>query len=436
MRILSLGFPLPGPQIDNYTFASAPSFFDYDALVVDPSTLSQLIEQVVDATGEFATHFDYPVANAITSPLAVGLGDLLRRRQEETARLLARGGLVVCFAYPDVVHTRVVGFTGCDRYYWLPAPPGMQYREPHLVPAEGTEVFPTDLDHPFAPYIEAYRRKFAYRAYVSETIADFPSFGRVFARSAGGAPVGVELAVGGGCVVFLPPPRKVASGQERYAFSDTLQACIRRALDRAVEGPPPPWVDQYALPGLADLQAERAQAEERLAEARDALDHAAARLAELEKYRRLLWQEGKLGLEGPVREALALLGFSVTPDLDAPAELRFERQKVLLEVEGSPSAVGMEAHYRLRRRLEQGIAESGQPQRGLLVINGHRLLPPAERPPQFEDSLRVAAESMRYGVVTAEQIFQAVRAALEGDQETVGAFRARLLSAEGVLSSD
>ena len=44
-RILSLGFPLPGTHVDNYTFLSAPAFFDYDAIVVDP--LDELAEQIV-----------------------------------------------------------------------------------------------------------------------------------------------------------------------------------------------------------------------------------------------------------------------------------------------------------------------------------------------------------------------------------------------------
>ena len=33
MRILALGQPLPDPLIDNYNWASAPSFFDYDAII-------------------------------------------------------------------------------------------------------------------------------------------------------------------------------------------------------------------------------------------------------------------------------------------------------------------------------------------------------------------------------------------------------------------
>ena len=69
----------------------------------------------------------------------------------------------------------------------------------------------------------------------------------------------------------------------------------------------------------------------------------------------------------------------------------------------------------------------------MLIINGHRTKPPAERPAQYRDALRLAAESLRYCVATTEQLFHAVRAALEADDATVRAFRDRLLTNEGIL---
>jgi len=142
-----------------------------------------------------------------------------------------------------------------------------------------------------------------------------------------------------------------------------------------------------------------------------------------------------------VRDALALLGFRVAPqDIDTPAQIQLDADKrsqqiALLEVDASEEAVGMDGHYRLRRRLEEAIAQA-KPKRGLLVINGHRTQAPSERPAQYQDSLRMAAESLRYCVATTEQLFHAVRAALEENEATVAAFRDRLLTTEGVLQED
>lgn len=442
MRILSLGTPLPGPPIDNHTFASAPAFFDYDALVVDPQALSQLIEEVVEGSAEHTTRSGERVANAPTAPDAVGLADLLRDRQEETARLLARGGLVVCFAYPNVVHHRVAGFTGCDRYFWLPAPPGLQYREPFLRRGVGSELIPIEHDHPFGPLIDQFRGKLTYHAYFADCEPGFagPS-GRVFARSLGGAAIGVEFPIAQGKAVFLPPIARLPNSDARYAYSSALQEAIRRLLNLAATASPPPWLGQYELAGLSARLSTRDDTQRNLAEAQEALAAAQDAVDELDRYRRLLWQEGKYGLEEPVRDVLALLGFRiVAKDLDAPAQIqlgigRGRSQVAFLEVEGSDEAVGMDGHYRLRRRLEEAIAQ-GKPRRGLLVINGYRTQPPAERGAQYQDALRVAAESMRYCIATTEQLFHAARASLQGDEATVHAFRERLLTTEGVLRED
>ena len=441
MRILSLGFPLPGPQVDNHTFASAPTFFDYDALVVNPQALSQLIEEVVGGSKEHVTRSRERVVNAPTAPDAVGLAELLRDRQDETARLLARGGLVVCLAYPNVMHRRVAGFTGCDRYFWLPAPPGLQYGEPYLRRGTGSELIVTEHDHPFGPFVQQYRTKLAYHAYFADDAPGFARAGRVFARSIGGAAVAVELHLAQGQVVFLPPPARYPTGDARYAFSNALQDGIRHALGQAVTSKPPAWLREYELPDLSERLATRDEARRQIAGAQEAFAASEDALEELERYRRLLWQEGRFGLEQPVRDALALLGFRVTPqEIDAPAEIRLDagerrEQVALLEVEASDEAVGMDGHHRLRRRLEEAIAQS-KPKRGLVIINGHRTQPPAQRDAQYQDALRVAAESMRYCIVTTEQLFHAVRAVLEGDEETVRAFRDRLLTTEGVMKED
>ncbi|MEX0786677.1 MAG: hypothetical protein WD939_08580 [Dehalococcoidia bacterium] len=440
MRILSLGFPLPGAPIDNHSFASAPSFFDYDAIIADPSALSQLIEDIVEGSAEHTTHAGERVVNGASGPGAVGLADLLHDRQDETSRLLARGGLVVCMAYPNVVHQRVTGFSGCDRYFWLPAPAGVRYGEPHLRRGAGTEVTPVEHDHPFGPYVSRARGKLAYHAYFADDVPGLAGNARVFARSAGGVAVGVELTLEHGRAVFLPPPARAPSADERYDLSNSLQEGVRHTLRLASSAEPPAWLGEYALPELAERFAARDEARERLAHAQDALAGSEETLEELERYRRLLWQEGKYGLEEPVRDALRLIGFRViAQDIDTPARIdleeRSDRRVALLETEASVDAVGMDGHYRLRKRLEEAIAK-GEPRRGVLIINGHRTLPPSDRPAQYDDPLRVAAESLRYCVATSEQLFHAARAQLEGDEATVRAFRERLMSTEGVLRED
>lgn len=435
MRTLILGYPLPNPSFDNYTFLNAPAFFDYDAVVADPAGVTRVVKEVLGQAAVHVTYLDQPVVNGPSSPAAVGLADQLLRRREETARLLGRGGLVVCFLRPNVVHGGVAGFPGCDRYSWLPAPSGLIYGDGHLPAGEGHGLVVTAPAHPFARYIEEQRPFLRYDAYLADDrVPGFAAFGSVFARSVGGAAVGVELAAGGGRIVLLPSPDGLPEGHPRTGIARTLVRCLEGYLGGQVEERTPAWVEAEGLPGLEPLQAEEERAAQRWAEAEAALAAARAQREELAKYRRLLWQEGKLGLEAAVRDALRLLGFWVSADLDEPATLTAEGETVFLEVDGSSETVEMEPHYRLRQRREDELRRSGRLPRGLLVVNGYRLLPPEERPPQYIDALRIAAESMRYCLMTGQQLLELVRRALAGaDEEALRCLRQAILAAEGEL---
>src|SRR5690348_4747809 len=125
MRLLSIGYPLPHPNVDNASILNAPSLFDYDAVLVDPAGISAAIAAILSEGSEAWTAADEPVLNAPSGPTVAGLADLLRGRLAEAERLLARGGLIFVIGEPNVAVPGVAGFAGCDRYFWLPAPGGV-----------------------------------------------------------------------------------------------------------------------------------------------------------------------------------------------------------------------------------------------------------------------------------------------------------------------
>lgn len=434
MRILSVGFPMPGPRVDNFNFLSAPTFSDYGAVVVEPGAFSRVIEEVVAGEAEHRTFFDEPVVNGAAGPGAVGLADLLRDRQRQVARLLGGGGTVVVFAYPDVVHTNVAGFTGCDRYFWLPAPAGLAWREPYLVRAAGDRLGDVDRDHAFAEAVDAMARYVGFRAeFAHEAVVR--GSGTVFARSPGGSFIGVEFPVGEGVVVFLPALRKAPSGEDRYRISNVLQDAIARVAGRLDEAAPV-WLGDYPLPGLVDAEAELAEARVRLEEAEAEVREAQARKAALDRRLRILWLGSGPALVDALKEALSAIGFTVAGGFGEPVTATIDGQRVAVEVAGGDGEVGLEPHYRLRARIEAAIAEGKAVPRGVVFVNGYRQRPPANRPTQYAQALRVAAESMRYCVATTDQLYQAVRSAMEGDEVTVARFRELLLSTDGALRLD
>ena len=436
MRILSLGQGLPDASIDNFNWASALSFYDYDAIVVDPlEAVSRLIDGVVrDGTG-FFTYHEEPIADGPSTSEAVGLADLLRRRRLETERLLARGGLVVCFGYPDLPHPQVSGFTGCHRYYWLPAPAGADYGPNYIRAAGGRNISVTDYEHPFANYLDSRRSDVLYRAWFAEGSAGFAG-SKVLARSDGGTAVALDVPVGEGRIIFLPAlPSRISSG-ERSTIASNLVTAIRNTLLSSAEATPPVWLEHHSLPGLDGINRRIEDTEARLDELEAELHAARAEYLGIDRYRRLLWQEGKFGFELPVRDSLALLGFSQYSNLDDPAVFSFGGNTVYMEAESNLQAVGMEPHYRLRQRIEEKIADEGRaPPKGIVVVNGFREQQPSERPQQYTDALRVASESMRYCLLQASDLYDAVRYKLEGRGEPQ-AFLNKLLATEGLFAPD
>jgi hypothetical protein len=433
VRVLSLGIALPDQQVDNYSWAGALSFFDYDAIVVDPMVaVSEFIEGVVRDGMSHTTYNEEVVENGTTTAFTVGLADLLRRRADETERLLAKGGLVVCFAYPDVPHPRVANFTGCHRYYWLPAPAGIAYSHEFLKPAGGTEVLPTDYEHPFAAFLERHRTTVQYRAIFAEGNVGIGESARVIARSPGGAALALDLAVGGGRVVFLPAVSQRLSSADRTALASTIVSGVRNLLLVGAEGPAPAWVSGFDVPGLQNASEKIDATESRLEEVEIELDEARNAYRALDRYRRILWQEGKYGLELPVRDALSLLGMTAFAKPDEPAVFSYAGSQILVETEGSSGEIGLAPHYRIRQRIESHIADRKDVPRGLLVLNGHRNTPPAARPRQYAEELALAAKTMRYALIETTRLFEAVRAKMAGDDEAVGAFLAALVETEGV----
>jgi hypothetical protein len=204
MRLLAIGYPLPDPAIDNYNVFSAPSYSDYDAVFVDPGSITRCVAQLVDEGTEFNAFDDRPVLNAPPSATSVSGADQVRRRAEETRRLLEAGGTVLVMARPDAVQTGLMGFEGCDRYSWLPAPAGLSWGMPYMRPAEGTTVRVLAEDHPASGLLRDFRNDVSYRAVFDDRQAELRRQARFLAAGGSGVPIAAEFQVLGRRTSTIP----------------------------------------------------------------------------------------------------------------------------------------------------------------------------------------------------------------------------------------
>jgi hypothetical protein len=192
-------------------------------------------------------------------------------------------------------------------------------------------------------------------------------------------------------------------------------------------------VEKRTVPGLDERAEALSDAQTAAASAHAALAEAQAAHDALGRFQRLLWQEGTVGLTAVVLEALRLIGFGVYDAKPNELEVTLGDERALIEIEGGEYPIEMSAHHRLRQRIEQAIERRGLAPRGILFVNGQRLVGPEERQ-HVSDSLRIASETMRYCLAPTTSLFEAVVAQLGGDDQAVAEYRRRLLAHDGLLS--
>ena len=240
LRTLVTGIPLPNAAFDNASFLSAPSLSEYSRLFIDPAAASRVIDEVVQGTAAHQTYGGQAIVNGEGSSFAFGLVELLEMRRRETARLLERGGLIVCLGHPDAVHTDVAW----SRYSWLPEDEGFVPAK-HLLPGFGTTgSVLTVTDHPFASFVQALEKNIAYRTHVDEDAPALSQRGRVFARSAGGSAVGFDLPLAGGHLVFLPALEKPEA--IRMNVAEVVAECLEAWAADAAGERRPEWIRKEA----------------------------------------------------------------------------------------------------------------------------------------------------------------------------------------------
>lgn len=434
MRLLSIGFPLPNVAIDNYNPLTAPSYNDYDVLFIDPASIDRTVRELVDGGKEFEAVDGRPIINGSTSASAVGAADQLRRRNDETRLLLESGGLVVVFARPDAVQAGLLGFEGCDRYHWLPAPAAVSWGPPMLKPAEGKTVRIRAEDHPFTEVLRQFRKETTSRAVFDDRLPEVRRHGRVIATGGASVPIAMDFEVLAGHVVFLPVIAE-SSTNSRSSLAQAIIDASRRLSGAAFEQPAPRWASSLAIPGLEQVEAELEEAESAAAAANSHATAVRERHDSLARHRRLLWEDGR-AYAGAVNEALRMVGFTVTSGPLDPLVVESEGRPAFVEVESDRDQVVEWPYIRLQRRLEEHLLKTGEALKGVVIANGHREKDPDEREAEVSAPLVTACTNYRYSLLTARTLFELTRRVLgNADERAMLGVRRRIMEGSGALES-
>lgn len=421
LKILSVDIPLEGGAVTVGGFGAAPSWSDYDAVVLDMERVSSYVERVV--RGKYATHDStgMPIVNSTESHRAgnVSLTQLIDRRTRELNDLLGSGGTIICFIYPPVNHSGVGTHQTWPIYSWLPGPIPNMYdsgnlREGHG-PAEGAVQ-----RHAFAQFFAAFAGQLRYRAGFDASVARYPDRFTPICRTRSGLIVAAEGKVPNlpGKLIFLPTIEPWDESETPTKAAGVLRDCVLRLLDNPPDEDLPEWVADVELPKLADLEKDIRSEEEKLGQARLRVDEARATAEEVARFKALLWSTGKFQLEPIVRQAFRALGFRVEEGDRDVVLFEGDVKLAIAEVEGTLGQVDVDKFRQLLDYVQDELQESSQQVKGILVGNGHRLDAPDLRGDQFTDHCRRGAETQGYCLLPTTELLKAVCAVLADPMRT------------------
>ena len=430
MRIISLGCPVPSPNVDNHSIANAPSIFDYDACIIDMQAVSEQIEGIAASTLNAKAPDGRAVSAGESGAFHFGLSELLELRQLELRQLLDNGGILVLFAYPNVRHPGVASFPGLNRYSLIPTPEGDPFKWPTLRPADGKDVRVTVPQHPASGFLDDLSSRIRYRA-----LFDLPasSKGEVVGRSIGGAAVAAEFRVGPGRIIALPPTYNLATAQ-RKAFSSSLLEMIERLVEEPDLAAAPVWVRRYDTPEASAARDELSEAEAELKQAERRVKEAQTLVVDSTRFEGMLWQSDNASFRETVHDAFRLLGYTVS-GADGGGEIRDGAETALLELASAANAISDRLYLALQQRVEEHYLRRKARPKGIIVANGHRQTDPRLRREPFPKALVEACETYGYALIPVEALYELVTFASEAadEPEILEEIRRSIAETAGVL---
>lgn len=331
LKILAVDFPIEGKGIENYTFYEAPSFSDYDAVIIDPQDIpDKWIENATLGNDGFLrtyTASDRGFGNSLLS--------FMYQRGRELRKLLEiTKGIVVCILRkraPKLYLHEYHGareFGSIDMYSWLPH----YYME--IIPQTGKQIRIVNRHYPFSQYLSALKDSLCF-----EAILEFSKKIYVIATNKVGDIVAGECMVGDGRLIFLPPLESLHPEKTGGVLID----CFRGALKWRVPTQKPEWLSAYSLHVDDEILSKIKELEDEISYKEKEKERLKSEHDRLEMLKGLLYEQGKYGLEPSVREAFRILGFNVLePDqYDEEYDLfvKEEDLNIIGEIEGTESQI-------------------------------------------------------------------------------------------------
>ncbi len=427
--IFSIGFEVPGGEINDVPFLSNQSLLDADIILFQPG---------IPYTYGSDTYLG---KDCLSDDGSFRVREAVSHWRRELAAAVDAGKLVILLLEsPDVVYvatgkkewsgtgknaraTRIVE----ELHAYSAVPTKWKYHA-----ATGTEMQVASEARFFAPYWTEFGQYSEYQLYL-----DAEGAKPLVRTKSGNRLVGAYIVKGRGTLLAVPAlaldeenfveTRKVDGKDEQYwtneakifgkKLAGALVAIADALASESAVTPPPEWAsaDEFRLNTERALEEDINNVTSQLLALEESRRQLEDRLSSAGELRRLLFEQGK-PLEAVVLKALQILGFGATgykedgSEFDAvfqSAEGRF-----IGEVEGKDNkAINIDKFSQLERNLNEDFARDDVDTyaKGVLFGNAYRLRPPIDREAAFTEKCLTAAARLGVALVRTPDLFAPCR---------------------------
>ena len=444
LKILSINCPLTGKGIETSSFYESLSFADYDVLIIDPQTISDVWMKKIlpELDGSLWTF------SANDKGFSKGLKEVMDNRADETRLLLERtGGIVICFfRYKDTVlhfssgSYRKENALEISKYSWIPSQfgKGIPYLSPYFNHNQriGKEIGEINRGHPLSQYLLALRDEVYFEAITNDE--KVLNFSTIIANNKGGEVIALEIPFGKGKFIFIPPFKETT---DIGKVSGILIDCIKKSLQWTSPLIKPNWLKSYILPGEEDLLKKMEGLDNELKKITAEKEKLLKMDEEFGWIKSLLYETGKYSLEPSVRKAFRILGFDIKEREEYEQEydlFAIEGEiSIIGEIEGSTKIVDVWKYRQLLDYVED-LKSKGKKCKGVLIGNGLLEIDPSLRGEQFSGHAIEGCDRQKFCRMTTYDLYKTVSAVLSDPQnpELKNLIKEEILSCEGGFNFD
>ena len=404
LKIISVGFTIKSPDVINVNFEDKQTLLDGDVIIINPESLNKYWERANETDGSRYL-FSHKGSDKIH--------DLFKVRQNEITTLINQGKVVIIFLAPE--QGVMAQIRGADKYDLITnytfLPDVIKRQIGNIVGGHGKSIKLKNPTHLFANYYNAFKNELQNFAYFNISKIDNDGF---FLLNNSEKPVGYSIKINNGLVVFLPyPPNEF----DHKKLSGVLINCVKPYLTKEIITPVPEWIQDFEISGEKELTTEINMFNVKIREIETQKSEVEIKLNELNEFKGLLYEQGKL-LEESAIKAFRVLGFNAEnwqkDDMEHDIILTSPEGRAIVEVEGKDNdLIHIDKLDQLSRVVDEDFKLNESYPEGILLGNHFRHLNPIKRKEAFTEKVIIAAKRKQFILLTTFELYKALSEVLK-----------------------